>query len=180
MLDDVLTGLDRATEASVLENVFGCGGIIKTIQSTVVLATNTGTVILLSPVTCQSRADIDILIIVAGHLRFADHIIVLNQDGVVAEQGTFDKVSKSGGYLQHLANLPSATGTISRHEAPELSGDVYRELGLEKEVEEQVSGRQTSDLQIYSYYIRVAGKLNFCVYVLICAAYTFGLNFPCR
>ncbi|KAG6153317.1 hypothetical protein E4U37_003042 [Claviceps purpurea] len=155
VLDDVLTGLDRATEASVLENVFGCGGIIKTIQSTVVLATNT-----------------------AGHLRFADHIIVLNQDGVVAEQGTFDKVSKSGGYLQHLANLPSATGTISRHEAPELSGDVYRELGLEKEVEEQVSGRQTSDLQIYSYYIRVAGKLNFCVYVLICAAYTFGLNFP--
>ncbi|KAG5917423.1 hypothetical protein E4U61_002737 [Claviceps capensis] len=155
VLDDVLTGLDRATEASVLENVFGCGGIIKTIQSTVVLATNT-----------------------AGHLRFADHIIVLNQDGVVAEQGTFDKVSKSGGYLQHLANLSSATSTTSRHGAPELSGDVYRELCLEKEVEEQISGRQTSDLQIYSYYIRVAGKLNFCVYILICAAYTFGLNFP--
>ncbi|KAG6028095.1 hypothetical protein E4U19_001674 [Claviceps sp. Clav32 group G5] len=153
VLDDVLTGLDRATEASVLETVFGCGGIIKTIQSTVVLATNT-----------------------AGHLRFADHIIVLNQDGVVAEQGTFDEVSKSGGYLQHLANIP--TSTTSRHEAPELSGDVYRELGLENEAEEQVSGRQTSDLQIYSYYIRVAGKLNFCVYVLICAAYTFGLNFP--
>ncbi|KAG6087196.1 hypothetical protein E4U15_008222 [Claviceps sp. LM218 group G6] len=153
LLDDVLTGLDRATEASVLETVFGCGGIIKTIQSTAILATNT-----------------------AGHLRFADHIIVLNQNGEVAEQGTFDEVSKSGGYLQHLANLP--TSTSSRHEAPELSGDVYRELGLENEVEEQVSGRQTSDLQIYSYYIRVAGKSNFCVYVLICAAYTFGLNFP--
>ncbi|KAG5996170.1 hypothetical protein E4U52_007183 [Claviceps spartinae] len=153
VLDDVLTGLDRATEASVLETVFGCGGIIKTIQSTAILATNT-----------------------AGHLRFADHIIVLNQNGEVAEQGTFDEVSKSGGYLQHLANLP--TSTSSRHEAPELSGDVYRELGLENEVEEQVSGRQTSDLQIYSYYIRVAGKSNFCVYVLICAAYTFGLNFP--
>ncbi|KAG6092442.1 hypothetical protein E4U30_005419 [Claviceps sp. LM220 group G6] len=153
LLDDVLTGLDRATEASVLETVFGCGGIIKTIQSTAILATNT-----------------------AGHLRFADHIIVLNRNGEVAEQGTFDEVSKSGGYLQHLANLP--TSTSSRHEAPELSGDVYRELGLENEVEEQVSGRQTSDLQIYSYYIRVAGKSNFCVYVLICAAYTFGLNFP--
>ncbi|KAG6119070.1 hypothetical protein E4U13_007997 [Claviceps humidiphila] len=153
VLDDILTGLDRATEASILENVFGCGGIIKTIQSTAILATNT-----------------------AGHLRFADHIIILNQDGVVSEQGTFDQVSTSGGYLQHLSNLSSST--TSRHEAPELSGDVYRELGLENEVEEQVSGRQTSDLQIYSYYIRVAGKLNFCVYVLICAAYTFGLSFP--
>lgn len=45
ILDDVLTGLDRQTEASVLEAVFGAGGVLKNTKSTVVLATNSGNVI---------------------------------------------------------------------------------------------------------------------------------------
>lgn len=42
MLDDVLTGLDRTTEAAVLDAVFKEDGILKNIGSTVVLATNSG------------------------------------------------------------------------------------------------------------------------------------------
>lgn len=42
MLDDVLTGLDRTTEAAVLEAVFNEDGILKNTGSTIVLATNSG------------------------------------------------------------------------------------------------------------------------------------------
>ncbi|KAG5930350.1 hypothetical protein E4U42_001865 [Claviceps africana] len=153
VLDDVLTGLDRATEATVLEAVFGRNGIFKTINSTIVLATNS-----------------------AGHLRFADHIIVLNEDGVVAEQGPLDQVSSSGGYVQRLASSP--TDQTLRHEVVKLSDDVYRELGLASEDEEPDSSHQTSDFQVYAYYIKVAGEKTFFIYLVICAAYTFGLSFP--
>lgn len=153
ILDDVLTGLDRATEASILEAVFDAGGILKKLKSTVVAATNS-----------------------AGHLRFADHIIVLNKDGSIAEQGTLEQISRSGGYVQRLASLPTAE--TSRHEVLELPEDMHRELGLADEDDEQGSGRETSDLQVYTYYIKVAGGWTFSIYLFICAAYTFGLSFP--
>ncbi|KAK2608934.1 hypothetical protein QQS21_002510 [Conoideocrella luteorostrata] len=152
ILDDVLTGLDRTTEASILTAVFDVGGILKRSKSTVVLATNS-----------------------AGHLRFADHIIVLNNEGGIVGQGTLEEVSASDGYVQRLATLPAAA--TSRPEL-ELSEETYRELGLPDEDDELGSSRQTSDFQVYTYYIQAAGGWTFSIYLLICTAYTFGLDFP--
>lgn len=115
--------------------------------------------------------------VLAGHLRFADHIVVLNKEGGISEQGTLEQVSASGGYVQRLASLPAAV--TSRPEL-ELSEETYRELGLPDEEDDLGSSRQTSDFQVYIYYIRVAGGWTFSVYLIICAAYTFGLSFPCR
>ncbi|KAH0593670.1 hypothetical protein MHUMG1_08420 [Metarhizium humberi] len=153
ILDDVLTGLDRQTEASVLEAVFGAGGVLKKTKSTVVLATNS-----------------------VGHLRFADHIVVLNKEGSIAEQGTLEQVSASGGYVQRLASLPAVE--TSRQELLELPEEIYRELGLSNEEDVLGSARKTSDFQVYAYYIKVAGTWTFSIYIFICVAYTFGLSFP--
>ncbi|KIE00725.1 ABC transporter, partial [Metarhizium majus ARSEF 297] len=153
ILDDVLTGLDRQTEASVLEAVFGAGGVLKNTKSTVVLATNS-----------------------VGHLRFADHIVVLNKEGSITEQGTLEQVSASGGYVQRLASLPAVE--TSRQELLELPEEIYQELGLSNEEDELGSARKTSDFQVYAYYIKVAGTWTFSIYIFICAAYTFGLSFP--
>lgn len=43
ILDDVLTGLDRATERHIIDAVFGPNGLLEKLNSTVVLATNSGT-----------------------------------------------------------------------------------------------------------------------------------------
>lgn len=42
ILDDVLTGLDRATERHIIDAVFGPKGLLEKLNSTVVLATNSG------------------------------------------------------------------------------------------------------------------------------------------
>lgn len=42
ILDDVLTGLDRATERHIIDTVFGPKGLLEKLNSTVVLATNSG------------------------------------------------------------------------------------------------------------------------------------------
>uniref|UniRef100_A0A8H7NNV7 ABC transporter n=1 Tax=Bionectria ochroleuca TaxID=29856 RepID=A0A8H7NNV7_BIOOC len=153
VLDDVLTGLDRTTEAAVLEAVFNEDGILKNTGSTIVLATNS-----------------------AGHLRYADHIIVLNTEGDIAEQGTLEDVSASGGYVHRLESLPVAE--TSRQETLEVPEEVYQELGLENEDDELDASHRASDWQVYTYYIRVAGVWTFSAYLVICAAYIFGLSFP--
>lgn len=51
ILDDVLTGLDRATEQNILEAVFAPTGILKQLGTTVVLATNSGN--LITPLKCH-------------------------------------------------------------------------------------------------------------------------------
>ncbi|KAL7917975.1 ABC transporter [Trichoderma austrokoningii] len=154
ILDDVFTGLDRTTEASILEAIFDAGGILNKIKSTVVLATNS-----------------------ASHLRFADHIIVLNKQGSIAEQGTLEQVSKSGGYVQHPASPPAAVD-MSQKKLLELPEEIYHELHLSNQEDELAPGRQTSDLQLFTYYIRVAGGWTFSIYLLVCVAYTLGLSFP--
>lgn len=43
ILDDVLTGLDRATKKHIIDAVFGLNGLLEKLNSTVILATNSGT-----------------------------------------------------------------------------------------------------------------------------------------
>lgn len=42
ILDDVLTGLDHATERHITDAVFGPNGLLEKLNSTVILATNSG------------------------------------------------------------------------------------------------------------------------------------------
>lgn len=42
ILDDVLTGLDRATEQYILDGVFGPNGLFRQLDSTVIMATSSG------------------------------------------------------------------------------------------------------------------------------------------
>lgn len=79
--------------------------------------------------------------------------------------------------MQRLASQPAAE--TARPEL-ELSEETYRELGLPDEEDEMDSTRQTSDFQVYAYYIKTAGAWTFTIYMIICAAYIFGLNFPCK
>ncbi|EFE37769.1 ABC bile acid transporter, putative [Trichophyton verrucosum HKI 0517] len=63
ILDDVLTGLDRATERHMLDAIFGPNGLLKKLKSTVILATN------------------------------SDNIIFLNENGEIARQGNLESFS---------------------------------------------------------------------------------------
>ncbi|CAI6082463.1 unnamed protein product, partial [Clonostachys chloroleuca] len=152
ILDDVLTGLDRSTEASILNAAFGKDGLVKQLGSTVVLATNS-----------------------VAHLNFADHIIVLNEDGTIAEQGTLEEVSAAGGYASRLANLPAPS--TARPEL-ELSKETLEELELPGDDEEFDMSRSAGDFQVYKYYVQLAGPGTFLFYLLACAAFVFGLSFP--
>lgn len=42
VLDDVLTGLDRTTERHIIDRVFSKDGVLKKLNATVIMASNSG------------------------------------------------------------------------------------------------------------------------------------------
>ncbi|XP_044717675.1 ABC transporter domain-containing protein [Hirsutella rhossiliensis] len=150
LLDDVLTGLDRATERSILDAVFSSNGLLKQLNATVVLTTNT-----------------------AHHLQYADYIILLDKNGNIAEQGTPDSVSMNAGGIQALESEVIAT---SRPEL-EIPEDVLHELEILDDQEPEET-RRAGDMRIYAYYAKTAGYWRTSIYLVACAAFVYGSIFP--
>ncbi len=75
VLDDIFSGLDADTEEQVFRQIFGPDGLLRRRRSTVVLCTHS-----------------------IRHLPAADYIIALG-DSTVVEQGSFDKLMTSQGYV---------------------------------------------------------------------------------
>lgn len=152
ILDDVLTGLDRTTERSILNDVFGPDGLLKNLKTTVVMATNT-----------------------ASHLQFADNIITLNGEGEVAQQGRLQDVF-SGDFIQTLADLPPVTTSRA---VLEISDETMEEIGVPLDGEENPeTERHSDDMKVYAFYAKTAGGWRMALYILACCAFVFGVTFP--
>lgn len=154
VLDDVLAGLDRATERRILDAVFRPDGLLKQLKTTVVFSTNA-----------------------VSHAYFADDIVVLGEDGSIEEQGSMQAVSKSGGYVQRLMGQP--TPATSRGQL-ELSDDTLQELELPNDEEEKrdTTSRRSGDFTVYKYFVHIAGKSTMVIYLIACSLYVFGVTFP--
>ncbi|KJZ74702.1 hypothetical protein HIM_05819 [Hirsutella minnesotensis 3608] len=150
ILDDVLTGLDRATERTILDAVFTSNGLLKQLNTTVVLTTNT-----------------------AHHLSYADYIILLDKDGNIAEQGTYDSLSITAGGVSLVDQSDIQT---SRPEL-EIPEDALAELE-QLEDQEPEATRKAGDMRIYAYYAKTAGWFTTSVYLVACAAFVYGSIFP--
>ncbi|KAH8672363.1 P-loop containing nucleoside triphosphate hydrolase protein [Ilyonectria robusta] len=107
VLDDVLAGLDRATEKYIIEALFGSTGLFRKLNCTVILSTSSGN--RLSPFI----------------LKFAHNIIVLNDQGEISEQGTLESISVAG--LEYQSLERSCPGATPRPEMG-LPEEVLQEL----------------------------------------------------
>lgn len=100
--DDVLRGLDADTEDHVFRKVFSANGVLRCRQATVVLSTHS-----------------------VSYLPFADHIIALNENGSISEQGTFQELVVNRGYVhglnvedrsnQHSADVEALPAGATQH-----------------------------------------------------------------
>ena len=110
-------------------------------------------------------------------MSFADHIIALGDGGEIVRQGARDNLSSS------IANLPqkftSQPPAITSQPEPEIPKDALHELAILKDLDPR-GGRHTGDMRIYAYYAKIAGWWTIVVYLLGCAAFVFGVTFPCK
>ncbi|KAJ5185124.1 hypothetical protein N7491_007004 [Penicillium cf. griseofulvum] len=153
VLDDALTGLDHETEMVILEGVFAAHGIIKDSRQTVIMATNS-----------------------AHHLIYADNIIALDTNGRLIEQGSYQHLMNTNGYVSTLSRS-SKPPTTTRAPDFVLDDETLQGLNIEEEESEDLS-RRTGDLTVYYFYFQNIGWPLLSIFLACCVMFILGLSFP--
>ena len=168
ILDDVLSGLDMDTEQRVFHKLLGHDGLLRRQGGTTILATSS-----------------------SKRLPFADHIVVLNEEGRIVEQGSFRELNILGGYVSSF-ELQPADWTVRSTEMTNLdqvlamattNKIVYPTLPPSKEKDsakatEFEANKRTGDLAIYAYYARSVGSFAVLVFIVAMCSYVFCISFP--
>jgi ATP-binding cassette subfamily C (CFTR/MRP) protein 1 len=147
------------TQNKTFSRILGPQGILRRRNTTIVLATH------------ASR-----------FLRYMDHIVVLSDKSTILEQGSFDELVKSGGYI---SSGEEHTGEVS----VDLAEDHYSldiELSLHQSdtavhQEDDMShdkARQTGDFTVYKYYFSCLSWKIGVTFLIFQVSYAFLTTFP--
>jgi ATP-binding cassette, subfamily C (CFTR/MRP), member 1 len=117
----------------------------------------------------------------AKRAPYADHIIALDEKGKIAEQGRFDDLNSTGGYVSTFS-LPTPEWDYRPEEDVTSSTQNYPFIppnpnqvtdNLEAE-----ANRRTGDVSIYLYYIRSIGWWPTIIFIVAITAFIFCISFP--
>lgn len=181
VLDDILSAVDARTEQQLIDRLFGKTGLLRRLNSTVILATHAGKHV---PYSGFEGAPTDQLIPLVRHLSLADKIVVLGADGQIAEQGTFNSLASQGGFVSKLLFHPelnddprvdSGLGPNTKPAATALNTPI----GASRNDAEDLT-RQIGDLSVYKYYLRSIGWKLALVNAISCLLWGLGVTFPCE
>ncbi|KAL8973607.1 MAG: hypothetical protein Q9197_002152 [Variospora fuerteventurae] len=166
ILDDVLSGLDMDTENQVFHNLLGLDGLFRRRATTVILTSSS-----------------------SKRLPFADHIIVLDDKGQIAEQGSFSELNIGSGHVSSL-DLAQADWRVRDQGTSKLDQllqnapqDSVPTLAPTKEAVEDAdsefeANKRTGDLSIYAYYAKSVGWVSVITFMVAISAYVFCISFP--
>ncbi|RDW69977.1 hypothetical protein BP5796_08374 [Coleophoma crateriformis] len=155
--DDVLSGLDWNTQEEIWKNVFSRrGGLLSQYEITTVLATHA-----------------------VHHLREADKIIVLSEDGTITEQGTFETLNKNQSYVQKL--LLGEKGDVNSGQDKEAGSPIKDKPTIKSKASAEDGNdllRRTGDAQVYKYYLKSIGWRHGLILLFLTVGGEFCLAFP--
>ncbi|KGO73238.1 ABC transporter, integral membrane type 1 [Penicillium italicum] len=163
VLDDIFSGLDADTEEKVFQQVFGPDGLLKQRGSTVVLCTHS-----------------------IRHLPAADHVIALG-NGTIIEQGSFQELMASQGYIQRLGlkgSSDDAASTENKTSTKKTSQEPKPEM-LQTTMTNKSSiapgadaSRKIGDKTVYKHYFKSMGWFLAASSLLFGVLFGFFTNFP--
>ncbi|KAK2853332.1 hypothetical protein FQN49_005174 [Arthroderma sp. PD_2] len=155
ILDDVLSGIDAATENHIFHHLLGEEGLLRRLGTTVIITSS-------SP----------------KRIPYADHIVALDAEGRIAEQGKFDELNASGGYVSTF-NLPSPDWLFKPEpESPLPKAVVTTDVPQTSDELEAAANRRMGDMAIYLYYARSIGWPTTIVFMFFISAFVFCISFP--
>ena len=169
ILDDVLSGLDMDTENKVFHNLLGTDGLLRRQATTVIMASSS-----------------------TKRLPFADHIVVLSENGEVIEQGDFKRLNAASGYVSSFDLAPAEWNYRSKTSplddllcsmnpktregfAPPVATAPIKKSVTDEDFE---SNKRTGDLSIYVYYTKSVGVIAVLIFVFAMCGYVFCVSFP--
>lgn len=135
ILDDVFSGLDAETEEQIFNRLFAKNGLFQRMKTTVLLVTHA-----------------------VHRLPYSNHIIALDSSGRILEQGTFDQLKVSGGYVQDLATQHKredespADGNVKDMMAAVSNERIISTNQDDINAQTEEIARKTGDFKVYKYY----------------------------
>lgn len=159
----MFSGLDADTEEHVFQQVFGVNGLLRRRNSTVVICTHS-----------------------IRHLPSADYIIAL-EDGIIREQGTFDHLSTSQGYIQRLELKSISDREPYEKPAPEKDASMLKsQLACANTANsdtiplspDAIALRQVGDATVYKHYFKSMGWFVAACSLFFAALWGFFTNYP--
>ncbi|KAF2742355.1 P-loop containing nucleoside triphosphate hydrolase protein [Sporormia fimetaria CBS 119925] len=158
VLDDCLSGLDSQTENRIWHSLFGRDGLLRRCRTTVLIASSS-----------------------AKRLPYCDHVVALDSNGSIAEQGTYDKLNRAGGYVSSF-DLPPPDWDFAPEKHLYEAPPKYTERAASDKVTEEdmlaEANRRTGDAAIYLYYVRSVGWIPTLIFVVSITIFIFGQLFP--
>lgn len=155
VLDDVFSSLDATTEEHIFQCLVGTHGLLRSIGSTIVLSSSS-----------------------VKRVPFADHIIVLGNEGHVIEQGSFKALDLTGGYISSFA-----LGLPEQNKAAEKTSNSGKSdvqvSSVEQDEDSEVDGPGAGgDISIYLYYVKSIGWLPTLIFIIAITGFVFCISFP--
>ncbi|KAF4630786.1 hypothetical protein G7Y89_g7350 [Cudoniella acicularis] len=166
ILDDIFRGLDPETENQVFHNLLGQRGLLRKHRSTIIVASSATT-----------------------RLPYADHIIVLNESGKIAEQGTFSELNTTGGYVSAFNlsppdwNKANPDGIIPFIDIPgpyHLSKEAF-DVDVAEDDDEPAKddpSRRVGDTGVYFYYLKAVGWIPSVIFVIGICGFVVCFSLP--
>ncbi|KAM7217664.1 hypothetical protein V8F06_006919 [Rhypophila decipiens] len=149
ILDDVLSALDATTERHIVDNLIGPNGLFKELGTTVLLITHA-----------------------TQHLPLADYIVVIGEDGKIAEQGTWADLRSSAGYISQVVVKDAKHSPNDNRDNHGREGFQGSSPKAPKAELEDLS-RKTGDITLYGYYFGAIGASK--LLVLVCSMSVYAV-----
>ncbi|KAE8374500.1 P-loop containing nucleoside triphosphate hydrolase protein [Aspergillus bertholletiae] len=155
VLDDVFSSLDATTEEHIFQHLIGTHGLLRSIGSTILLSSSS-----------VKRAP------------FADHIVVLGNEGHIIEQGSFKALDLAGGYISSFAlGLPEQKNASEKPDNSKKSESQVSAIEQDESSEAESPG-SGGDISIYLYYIKSIGWFPTLVFIIAITGFVFCISFP--
>ncbi|KAL6886038.1 P-loop containing nucleoside triphosphate hydrolase protein, partial [Trichoderma evansii] len=156
LIDGILSGLDNSTGNEVFQLVFGPNGLIRRRGTTAVLCTHT-----------------------VRYLPLVDHVIALQADGTVSEEGTFGELLQV--YVHSLGvsaaqDFGIEASTLFEEPVATMALGVNRSVSLTATLEGK--SRATGDSKVYRHCLRNINIWVTFTCILASILYAVGHNFP--
>ncbi|KYK57921.1 hypothetical protein DCS_04934 [Drechmeria coniospora] len=152
LLDDSLSALDRVTQRTVIESLFGPSGLCKKLGATVVLATHT------------VEASI-----------YADRVIAL-LDGRIQHEGTYQQMVRNG--VIDTVTAFTTADSLAEVVGDGVVDRVNHESAIAAEANEVDDlTRQVGDFAVYKYYFKAIGWKKALCFTAFSVVHTFAATF---
>ena len=175
-MDDIFSALDPATAAEIFSRLFGPDGLVKTLGSTVILATQSGSYLFHRPKTSLTPQ-------LVQFFGSADRVILITSDGTVEVQSDDDDTAFQRQVEEYLAEdevlakrLQDARQEQNSSPSNSQSGPAFKEPDPVEEICE--INRQQGDLSLYWFFIKTIGVVKSAIWLVLTAMLSTAEKFP--